>query len=194
LAETARRQGVKAGRIQSVVVLRDAEPGDELPEEDQIIVCAAGKTADLGSLWQRLANTNRRSMMTDRCGTPPSWTRQVRTARRPLIRRIADAMSVTITFSRPSRIPIEPGTCRITAEALGDRGQTAGRALRWLNRSELDLVLQTCPRCRLAKRGTLRAHVKTNCVPFSAAVEAHRYPTKKLAYIIVVVGRCEAFR
>jgi len=58
LAEAASRQGGEVGRIRFVDGQREAEPGDELPDEDRIIVCAAGETAELGSLWQRHANTD----------------------------------------------------------------------------------------------------------------------------------------
>jgi len=103
----------------------EAEPGEELPEEDRIIVRAAGKTGEFGSLWHTHADTNRRSMMTDRRGRAARWTRRGRTARRPSIRRIAGAISFRIVFSCPSRIPIEPGRWlqRSRAEALLGQGR-----------------------------------------------------------------------
>jgi len=50
------------------------------------VVCATGNTAEsrLAVLWQRHANTNRRSMMTDRGGTPAPWTRRVHIGNWPL--------------------------------------------------------------------------------------------------------------
>jgi len=51
LAEAASRRVVEVGRIRFVDGQREAEPGEELPEEDRIIVCVAGKTGESRSVW-----------------------------------------------------------------------------------------------------------------------------------------------
>jgi len=62
---------------------REAEPGEELPEEDWIIVCATDKAAELrlALRWPGHADINPRSMMTDRRATPVSRTGRVHTSR-----------------------------------------------------------------------------------------------------------------
>jgi len=104
------------------------------------LVGATGKTAESrpAVLWQRHANTNRRSMMTDRRGTLAPWTRRVHIGNCPSVRPIADAVPFGIIFSCAANVPIEPGRWpqRSRPEAVGGQRTEEGRATCWLNLSK----------------------------------------------------------
>ena len=77
------------------------------------------------------------------------------TARPPSVWPIADVIPTGIGLSRIRGHRSSPGGGRngVAPNRWGDRGQKEGRPLLWLNLSKLDLLLQPCPECRLAKRG-----------------------------------------
>ncbi|MFI5459711.1 MAG: hypothetical protein ACHRXM_30160 [Isosphaerales bacterium] len=68
LAETASRRVVEVGRIGFFDGPREAGPGEELTEEEWIILCATGKAAELrfALRWPGHADMNQPTMMTDR--------------------------------------------------------------------------------------------------------------------------------